>query len=203
MKANSSRYALVLTLVVFLGTGILVGGCGSDDPVTSAQESGQPLPVRSTPQNSWYHFQWSADQENSDGWIQAIGSSFEYVPDATSLARYPQAFDSWDRETELEFVQALFAANLEFDARMNDVGYQAPNPAGATVSWESYEYSLQVGGAGRVCPVLYCGVANLDFRLEGNFWQLVRWEDVRGGTAPWNSNVILPTLGELRGAFRR
>jgi hypothetical protein len=84
--------------------------------------------------NTWDGFQWTTDQQDPKGWTQA--------------------FDSWDREAELEFVQALFSVNL-------------------------------------------------DFRLEGNFWHLVRWEDVRGGTAPWNTNVILPTLGELRGAFRR
>ncbi len=79
--------------------------------------------------------------------------------------------------------------------------FEVPEPVGTLVSWDSVEYSVIVQGPDGASPVEYRGVANLVFRFEGNFWYLDRWEDLHGGVASWNSEVIMPTFGELRAVF--
>jgi hypothetical protein len=182
---------------------IVLCACSSDNGSdVSVIPEEVAAPYRITPQDAWEGLQWSLDAQKSVGWLEAIGTTFQYLPDPESAERYPNAFSSWDRDVEIGFIQELFLADLEFHAKMLPVGFEQPNPAGADVSWQSVEYSVRVEGRGGVSPVAFSGVANLEFRLEGNFWYLVSWEDISGVAAPWNANLILPTFGELRAVFR-
>lgn len=174
-------------------------GCSEDSAVSPTQ---QPvLPIRTLPSSAWHGIQWSFDQNDPVGWEDMISPSFVYTPDPTSQAKFPNTFDSWGQAAELNFVGVLFSAGLEFNASMLSGGYVPPTPSGSEVVWGGVEYSVQVQGETTSCPVVYRGVANLEFRIEGNFWYLTSWTDIRGAAASWNSEVILPTLGELRAVF--
>lgn len=155
-----------------------------------------------TPEQTWQVVQGSLNDHRVSGWTNTIGSVFGYVPDPVSEAKFPDAWASWGRAEELAFLQSLFAADLEFDARLNVNGARCPAPQGSTVTWSAVEYSIVVADVNGENPVTYRGVADIEFALEGSFWYLNRWADLRGAAAPWNENVVCPTLGELRAAYR-
>ena len=185
---------LLLVVAVFSA-----GGCRDDAAApTDTFSIGQPL---GSPLDTMNALQWSLDNHAPAGWRDALDPSFTYVPDPAAATRYPTAFDVWDHDAEAAFVETLFTADLEFTARMVGADFTPPPLDGATCVWTACPYTLQVAGPGGASPVAYSGVAKLEFRLAGAFWYLTRWEDLHGGTAPWNPQVVLPTLGELRGAF--
>lgn len=187
--------ALIVGFVGICG----LGGCGDGG---SGDHGGLIGPREATPDHAWQSLQQSLNGRDADGWAGALALTFEYVPDPASAAGFPGAFTSWDRQIEIAFVQALFAAGVELDAELVANGSVCPSPSGTTVTWPGVEYSVVVAGSDGASPVTYRGVADLEFGLDGSFWYLARWVDLRGAPAPWNEDVLCPTLGELRAVYR-
>lgn len=187
------------TAVVALAIALVfVSGCGKDDGPLSPPVIGDP---QGSPDDTWQCLQRSLDSHTGEAWSDAIGQDFQYVPDSASAANHPHAFDAWDREAELAFVGALFAAAVDFEAQMLPTDFAVPAPQGSTVIWTEVPYSVRVDGRGTGIAVVYRGVAELEFRLDGTLWYLHRWVDLRGQPAPWSPDVICPTFGELRARY--
>jgi hypothetical protein len=155
-----------------------------------------------TPAQTWQAIQRSLNEHRVNSWTNSIGPTFEYLPDPVSEAKYPGLLSAWGRDEELTFAQALFSADLDFDAELVVNDSQCPIAQGGTLSWPGVEYAAVVAGVNGESPVTYRGIADLEFELDGQFWYLSRWEDLRGASAPWNANVVCPTLGELRAVYR-
>lgn len=192
------RRGFALLLAV---TGVVVlGGCadaGSGDGPGQLVGGGT-----GTPEQTWQNMERALNEHAPAGWRDALGTTFEYVPDPVSAARFPGMLTAWGRADELAFAQTVFAATLEFHARLNVDDAPCPHPEGGAVVWPAVEYSLVVAGPEGESPVTYRGTADLEFRLDGSFWYLYRWVDLSGAAAPWNEDVVCPTLGELRAVYR-
>jgi len=142
---------LLLSAIAFM---VVLCACTSDSGNNnSVIPVEMPVPNRITPQDAWEGLQWSFDEQKSIGWREAVGATFQYLPDPVSVERHPGAFDSWTRDVEMEFIQGLFLAELDFHAKMLPEDFEQPNSEGAVVGRESVEYSVRVEGAGGVCPV--------------------------------------------------
>ena len=191
-----------------LRNGILLAGCTllvACYGCSSSPDDGSPVgpesdlaPSHTSPMGAWDGLQWSFDADDPAGWREAIGSTFQYIPDAEVAARFPGAFDSWDRNREPDFVAFLFASDLEFDAEMTPAAFAEPTPAGSEVVWDRVRYSVEVSGSSGSGPVVFGGFARLVFRQEGSFWYLVSWEDLEGAPEPWEPELTSQTLGSLR-----
>lgn len=199
-RAISALSARLPALLVVLVGICCLAGC-SDDVSRDHPGIIGAIGAR-TPDQAWQSIEQSLNAHSVDGWENAIATNFEYVPDPASAAEFPDAYTSWRRDVELAFAEALFAADIEIDADLVVNGAICPASSGGTVTWPNVEYSVVVAGHGDASPVTYRGFANLEFGLEGNFWYLTRWVDLQGAPAPWNENVICPTLGELRAVYR-
>lgn len=202
-SAMSRLYAQLHTrtltlLVVVIGTCCL-GGCSDDN--SGDHPFTVPGGEAGTPVQTWQVIQQSLNDHRVNSWTGSIGATFEYLPDPVSEAKYPGSFSQWGLDEELAFARALFSADLDFDAQLVVNDSQCPAMQGSTHSWPGVEYSVVVAGVNGDSPVTYRGVADLEFELEGRFWYLTRWADLRGAAAPWNANVVCPTLGELRAAY--
>lgn len=187
--------AAVAALAIVL---VFVSGCGKDDEPLLPPVIGDP---QGSPDDAWQCLQRSLDSHTGEAWSDAIGLDFQYVPDSASAANHPHRFDAWSRATELAFVGALFAATVDFEAQMLPTEFAVPRPQGSQVMWTEVPYSVRVDGRGTGIAVVYRGIADLEFRLEGSLWYLHRWVDLRGQPAPWSPDVICPTFGELRARY--
>lgn len=187
--------AAIAALAIVL---VIVSGCGKKDEPLSPPASGDP---QSSPADAWQCLQRSLDSHTDEQWSAAIDQDFQYVPDSASAANHPHLFEAWNREAEQDFVVALFAATVDFEAQMLPADFAVPQPQGSQVVWTEVPYSIRVDGRGTGTAVLYRGIAELEFRLEGSLWYLHRWVDLRGQPTPWSPDVICPTFGELRARF--
>jgi hypothetical protein len=199
-RSGLSVSAHLLRLLVAFAVALGMGGCSDDGSSDHLGIIGAREAV--TPEQTWQSIQVSVNGRAVAGWENALGATFEYVPDQVSAQAFPGAFDSWNRDVEIAFAQALFAADVEIDADLIVNGASCPASSGGTVTWPNVEYAIVIAGPGDASPVTYRGFADLEFGLEGNVWYLTRWVDLQGAPAPWNEGVICPTLGELRAVYR-
>jgi hypothetical protein len=188
------------TLLVAAAVLALVAGCADHDRSGRAALIGDP--VSASPEATWQYMARALSEQRAAGWTNSLASSFGYVPDAVSDARYPGVLSAWDGAAEAAFVQALAAGNLEIAADLNVLDLPCPAGEGSTFAWSEVEYMVVVRGAGGANPMTYRGVAALEFELQGSLWYLSRWTDLRGAPAPWHEDVVCPTLGELRAVYR-
>jgi hypothetical protein len=200
LRAASAVSSGFLALFVVVAGACGLGGCGNDGP--SDHQGIIGVYGAGTPDQAWQYVQQSLNGHVVAGWENSMAATFEYVPDPVSAAEFPNAFASWDREVEAAFARALFAADVDIDADLIVNDSVCPTTAGGTVTWPNVEYSVVVSGRGDASPITYRGFADLEFSLEGNFWYLMRWADLRGAPAPWNEGIICPTFGELRAVYR-
>ena len=196
-ETSASRATVIVAVMAWF---TLVSGCGDDTRDTHAGTIGDP--ASGSPESTWDNMSRSLNGQRAADWINALADSFEYVPDAVADAKYPGALSSWGRSDEVAFVQVVVSANLEITASLNALDVPCPAASGSAFVWPSVEYSVVVAGADGANPVTYRGVAELEFELQGNFWYLSRWTDLSGAPAPWNEDVMCPTLGELRAVYR-
>jgi hypothetical protein len=177
-----------------------MAGCADNDRGKRADLIGDPAP--GSPEETWQYMARALSEQRVAGWTSSLSSSFEYVPDSVSDAKYPGALSSWGEAAEAAFVQAVADADLEITADLNVLNLACPVSDGSALAWPEVEYSVVVSGAGGASPITYRGVVALEFELQGSFWYLSRWTDLRGAPAPWNEDVVCPTLGELRAVYR-
>jgi hypothetical protein len=197
LEGSATKAAAIVAMMAWW---TLVSGCGDDTGDTHTGTIGDP--ASGSPELTWDSMARSLNNQRATGWINALADSFEYVPDPVADAEYPGALSSWGRADEVAFVQAALSADLEITASFNALDVPCPASSGSVFVWPSVEYSVVVAGAAGANPVTYRGVAELEFELQGSFWYLSRWTDLRGAPAPWNGDIMCPTLGELRAVYR-
>ena len=200
--SRTGTSASVGRLAPLLVTALVLGLCGCSDDGSRDHPGIIGAEGAVTPDQAWQTIERSLNAYRVDGWENAIATTFAYVPDQASAAEFPDAFSSWNRDVEVAFAQALFAADVEIDADLVVNGATCPASSNGTVTWPNVEYAIVIAGPGDASPVTYRGFADLEFGLEGNVWYLTRWVDLQGAPAPWNEGVICPTLGELRAVYR-
>jgi len=172
-------------------------GC-SENSTTPVENGGDYFLPAISPRNVWESVQNSINSSEKLGWEEALSPSFSYVPDPVSSSLHPETFDSWGPDSEIAFISKLFSGDFVLSSQLRNPGFEIPPPTGTEVSWNSVEYWVQVERSGDPVPTTFAGVANIEFRLEGNFWYIISWTDLSGAAAPWSPGVVLPTLGELR-----
>jgi len=187
---------LLLVCVAFFGLALFVG-C-NEDSTAPIEDSGNRINPAITPRSVWESVQVSINSGERLGWEDALSPIFSYVPDPVSSSLHPETFDSWGRDSEITFISKLFSGDFVLSSQLRAPGFDIPPATGTEVTWNSVEYWVQVEGNGDPYPTTFAGVANIGFRLEGNFWYIISWTDLSGAAAPWSPGVVLPTLGELR-----
>lgn len=197
LEAVAKQIAALLVTIAILVSAV---GCTEDDANRHTGLIGDP--EFGSPELTWQYMARALSEQNAAGWTNSLSDSFEYVPDSVSDARYPGALSSWGHSDEAAFALAVTAGSLELAADLNVLDLPCPAGEGGSLAWPAVEYSVVVSGAGGANPLTYRGVAALEFSLQGSFWYLSRWTDLRGAPAPWNEDVVCPTLGELRAVYR-
>jgi hypothetical protein len=153
------------------------------------------------PANTWDNLETSARATHAPGWEGAISqTSFVYIPDSAAEAQFPGAFDNWNREREISFINALYNSDVTIVATMRNPGFVVPPSSGSVSVWENVIYDLRVTSGVDGSSVRYRGSAIITFSLEGNFWYISEWRDQQGESDP-DTNQLLSTLGVLRGNF--
>lgn len=197
-KSKTSIRLLATASVVVVSLGCIIG-CGNDETTDSPTEL-QPIPLIS-PENTWARLNLALIDQDTDDWLGVISAGFKYVPDPVALDQHAGALTNWDYSAEQEFMMALCSSGMELGVNLLCNDSVPPDQPSASVTWEEVEYSIVVSGDNWSNPAVYRGFATLEFRLEGNFWYLLEWRDLRGGRASWDASVELPTAGALRAVF--
>jgi hypothetical protein len=146
----------------------------------------------------WENLQISLNNNDSFGWEDNLHEDFTYIPDAEAANQFPGAFVNWNLTKELNFITNFYNAGTSTLAKMRNDDFNVPPPVGNDSRWEGVIYLLTVTTDGS--PLRYSASAIINFRLDGNFWYVYRWEDQVGESDPDNGQ-ILPTMGVLRGTF--
>jgi len=133
-----------------------------------------------------------------NGYERMLSSDFAYEPDGGALANYPDVdWERWDSDQEVAFMAGFLSnvVGVTADLKAEEFG-DIPGPSEAELR---YVYALTVTEIGD-SEVKYRAQATLEFRIDGTEWRLSRWIDEQGETDP-ESNALLPSLGQRRGAF--
>jgi len=201
MRSRIKTYLALVAAPVIFASILVFEGCSKSD---SASSPGSILasPMHS-PLSAWAGLQQAMAESNVQAWASALTVDFRYYPDSVAAEKYPGVYADWSRASEEAFVQRLFSGELLLVPGLVPSDFEPPATSGTTIEWDSVEYWVRVSSPAGESPVEYRGVAALEFRLEAGFWYLNKWTDLRGGSAEWNPEVVLPTLGELRALYRR
>jgi hypothetical protein len=167
------------------------------DPEPPGTSQTNYLPATDT-DNVLENLQRAIGALDPNGYERMLASDFTYEPDGGTLANYPDVdWEAWDSAQEIAFM-AGFLSNVIgviADLKAETFG-DTPGPTEAELR---YVYALTVTEIGN-SELKYRAQATLEFRIDGTEWRLSRWIDEQGETDP-ESNALLPSLGQRRGAF--
>ena len=185
--------------IIFLSLGLVPAlGC-LFEPRDAEPPTGGSITYldQSSPENVLANLETAFQNRDAAGYERQIASDFVYEPDGDTQASYPDVdWTTWNRDTEIAFIQNFFNNVDGIAANLNAVNVQ--------VEWDGstaelrYIYAVEVTESGGEVP--YRASVTLDFRIDGTFWVLARWFDEQGEQDPETQNS-LPTLGQRRGAF--
>jgi hypothetical protein len=182
---------------------VLAAGClfePRDAEPPSTQDPIDYLP-RTSPRNVWENCRLALEHNDATGWDTAVYEDFLYEPDSQSLSQYPVAFATpWDKTREMGFITSWFSSNPQIQANLLDEEINTPDPSGNRAEWDII-YFLNVTDRQTGSVTRYRASATLVFELKGSYYFLTRWRDESGESDPDNPQVLLPTLGVVRGAL--
>lgn len=182
---------------------LVLSGCFFDprDPQAPDSETSVPYLDRTDPKNVWDNMQTSLRNVHSPGWEDAtLLSDYLYIPDGGAESQFPGAFDAWDGPAEVDFIQKFYSTNPTIEVVLRDPDFVVPATSGTQVEWENVIYDVTVNDQGGAVN-RYRGSANITFKVEGNYWYVSIWEDLKGEPDPINGGSDLPTMGVLRGTI--
>ncbi len=189
---------LVVLLLPVLACGCLFEPRDAEPP--STQDPIEYLP-RTSPRNVWENCRLALENVDVTGWDNAVHETFLYEPDSQTLSQYPGAFATpWGKPREMTFVNAWFSNRPIIQANLLDEEISTPDGSGGRAEWDII-YFLNVTDRQNNSVTRYRARATLVFELKGNYWFLTYWRDESGESDPDNPQVLLPTLGVVRGAF--
>ncbi len=193
------RTRLLLALLV----PVLVSGClfePREAEPPSTQDAIEYVP-RTSPRNVWTNCELALTNADGTGWENAVHESFLYVPDSQTLSQYPGVFATpWGKAREMTFVNAWFSNRPIIQANLLDEEISVPDGSGGRAEWDIIYY-LNVTDRQTGSLAKYRARATLVFELKGTYWFLTYWRDESGESDPDDPQVLLPTLGVVRGAF--
>jgi hypothetical protein len=192
-----TRFVLLLLLPV------VAGGCLFEPRDAEPPSTVNPIEYlpRTSPENVWENCSLALENDDATGWDNAVHESFLYEPDSQTLSLYPAAFATpWGKAREMSFVNAWFSNRPIIQANLLDERISTPDGSGGRAEWDII-YFLNVKDRQTGSTSLYRARATLVFELKGNYWFLTYWRDESGESDPNNPQVLLPTLGVVRGAF--
>ena len=166
----------------------------------SSGEAIQYLP-RSSPENIWANAQISLENVDAFGWDEAFSENFTYDPDSDAEGQFPGAFEGWNKEREMAFINGFYDSGVSIDAQMRNDDFVIPDHSSGEVDWENVIYDLIVTSGSDGSVTRYRASAIITFKLENNFWYIYRWEDLQGESNPDNPDELLSSMGVLRGTF--
>jgi hypothetical protein len=196
--AGLLRIMLSGLMLAFL-SGCLFSPREPEPPGTGVQIDYLP---KSSPANVWANIEKSLEASHSPGWEDNISlAEFRYVPDDETRNTYPGiAWDLWRRPQEVNFINNFYNSGVTISAKMRNDEFEVPDNSGTEVIWEDVIYDLTVTNNNDGSQVRYRAVADITFRLEGNFWYIYLWRDLQGESPPEGGGQ-LSTMGVLRGTF--
>lgn len=188
-------------LLCLCALSVLLAGCLFDprdaDP-PSTEDPIEYLP-RTSPRNVWTNCRLALENGDVTGWDNAIYESFLYEPDSQALAQYPGVFATpWDKEREMAFISTWFANDPLIQANLFDEEISTPDPSGNIALWDIIYYLVVTENGSQT---RYRASARLVFELKGSYYYLTRWTDEGGESDPDDPQILLPTLGVVRGAL--
>ncbi len=192
------RGSFLAIMILSLGLIPALGGC-LFEPRDAEDPSGGSITYldQSQPENVLANLETAFQNKDAAGYERQIATEFSYEPDADTQASYPDVdWSTWNRDTEIAFIQNFFNNVDGITANLNEVVIQGEWD-GSTADLR-YIYAVTVTESGGAVP--YRASVTLNFRLDGTFWVLSRWFDEQGEQDP-QSQTPLPTLGQRRGAF--
>jgi hypothetical protein len=189
---------LFALLLPILAAGCLFEPRAAEPP--STQDPIEYLP-RTSPRNIWENCRLALDNVDATGWDNAVHETFLYEPDSQTLSQYPGVFATpWGKTQEMAFANAWFSNRPIIQANLLDEEISTPDGSGGRAEWDII-YFLNVTDRQTGSLARYRARATLVFELKGNYWFLTYWRDENGESDPGNPQILLPTLGVVRGAF--
>jgi hypothetical protein len=153
----------------------------------------------SDPGNVVFNLEQALTELDPGGYISMLSPDFRYEPDGGTLANYSGVdWENWGYEEESAFIGAFLSNVTGVTANLNLEIVDGDESGTGTEALVRYISSTEVQEGGG--EVKYRSSTTMEFRIEGTFWTLVRWFDEQGETDP-DTNSLLPTLGQRRGAF--
>lgn len=189
-------------ILSFCALSVLLAGCLFDPREAEPPSTENPIEYlpRTSPRNVWTNCRLALQNNDITGWDNAIYETFLYEPDSQALAQYPEAFATpWDKAKEMAFINAWFANSPRIQPNLFDVEIATPDPSGNVALWDIIYYLIVTDSNGS--QTRYRASARLVFELKGSYYYLTRWTDEGGESDPDNPQILLPTLGVVRGAL--
>ncbi len=185
-------------MILSLGLAFVLGGC-LFEPRSAEPPVGGSISYldQSQPENVLANLEIAFQNRDAAGYERQIAADFSYEPDGDTQASYPDVdWSTWNRETEIAFIQSFFNNVDGIAANLNET-VVSEGVTGTTAEFRE-RYVVTVTESGGFVP--YRASVTFNFVLDGTYWVLSRWFDEQGGEDPV-SHAPLPTLGQRRGAF--
>ena len=197
-RNGSGRAVLAAALLLPLLSGCIFEPRQAEPPAAGDVVQYNP---RTSARNIWANVELALNATDPGEWDQILSPDFLYVPDDQTRSIYPNIdWDGWRKEQELTFVQNWFGSGISIQADMlRPDSENTHDPEGDAGTWDLIYFLRVTDQSGR--ETRYSGRALIHFRLEGNFWYIIGWEDLNGETDPDNPDANLQTLGVVRGAI--
>ncbi len=178
---------------VFLGLALLpAAGCLFEPREAEPPRAGEQIEylVQRDAANVWANIETALEARDVAGWQAQFSPDLTAVDETGGDEAWWDA--NWNYDQEIAFATAFFTQVSAIEADMRDTDIEIGQPA-VEGDWVII-YRITVTEADG-STTTYRAQARITFKLEGNFWYIIRWADEQAEDFEGSRR---PTLGVLR-----
>jgi hypothetical protein len=201
--ALAAIFATFATVAIAATLTLVLAGCQDTREPSGVEPptgGGPPYEARLSPDAVWSNAEVALEALDPFGWEDQLSPTFAFDPSGATASQFPDVdWASWGRDEDVAVIRALASGADSVRADLRSLVLEAPDPVGGQVQWDLI-YEVLVFNRDD-STTRFRGRALLDFALEGAEWRLARWDDLQGESPPDDPTILLPPLGDLRGAL--